>query len=109
MQEFPPPPFHQHHNHHHPVLESPLEPANRSLRLLGACENAYFSTSFKLVGSMAFPNRKETTNMAQAFPDIGYHISGKESIRGEKVGISYLGACEVAQSLQARLAGSHGF
>ena len=35
--------------------------------------------------------------------------SEKELIRGEKVGIFDLGACEVARSLQARLAGLHGF
>ena len=29
--------------------------------------------------------------------------------KGGKVGIFDLGACEVARSLQARLAGSHGF
>ena len=37
-----------------------------------------------------------------------YHISGKELIK-ENVGVSYLGACDVARSLQARLTGSHGF
>ena len=47
--------------------------------------------------------------MVGAFPKIGFHISEKESIRGKKVGIFDLGACEVARSLQARLAGSHGF
>ena len=36
-----------------PVLESPQEPASWFLRLLGACKNAYFVTSFKLVGLMA--------------------------------------------------------
>ena len=38
-----------------------------------------------------------------------FDISEKELIKGGKVGIFYLGACEVARSLQARLAGSHGF
>ena len=42
-------------------------------------------------------------------PNIGYHTSQKELIRGENVSVFYLGACEVAGSLQARLAGSHGF
>ena len=54
------------------------------------------------------PFRIKTTKMAGAVPSIGYHFSEKESIK-EKVGIFYLGACEVARSLQARLAGSHGF
>ena len=39
-----------------PVLEFPPEPASRVLRLLGACENAYFAISFKLVGLMAIPS-----------------------------------------------------
>ena len=45
-----------------------------------------------------------------------YLKGGRNSCQGgfgalirEKVGISYLGACEVAQSLQARLVGLHGF
>ena len=42
--------------------------------------------------------------MVGAFPKIGFHISEKESIRGEKVGIFDLGACKVARSLQPRLA-----
>ena len=42
-----------------------------------------------------------------AFPNIGYHISEKELIRG-KMGIFHLGACEVARSLQARLVGLDG-
>ena len=46
--------------------------------------------------------------MAGAVPTIGYHFSEKELIK-EKVGIFYPGACEVARSLQARLAGSHRF
>ena len=47
--------------------------------------------------------------MAGAFPNIGYHISEIELIRGKTVGIFDFGACEVAWSLQARLAGLHGF
>ena len=45
--------------------------------------------------------------MVCAFLNIGHHISGKEFIRGEKVGNSYL-ACEVAGSLQPWVAGSYG-
>ena len=45
----------------------------------------------------------KTTNKASAFPNIGNHISEKELIRGEKVGIFYLGACEGTRSLQARI------
>ena len=79
-----------------PVLESPPEPASQNLRLLGACENAYFATSFKLGHSWfdGVPFRINTTNMAGALPILGVYN---------------LGACEVAGSLQARLAGSHGF
>ena len=47
--------------------------------------------------------------MAGALPNIGFHISGKELIKGENVGLFDLGACEVARSLQAKLVGSHGF
>ena len=47
--------------------------------------------------------------MAGALPNIGYHISEKELIRGKNVGVFDLGACKVARSLQARLAGLHGF
>ena len=36
----------------------PPKPASRFLRFLGACENAYFSTSFELVGLMAFSSEK---------------------------------------------------
>ena len=39
-----------------PVLESPTEPASRFSSLLGACKNAYFATSFELVGLMVFPS-----------------------------------------------------
>ena len=46
--------------------------------------------------------------MVVIFPNIGYHISEKELIR-EKMGILDLGACEVARSMQARLAASPGF
>ena len=42
--------------------------------------------------------------MVVAFPNIGYHISEKESLRG-KMGIFDLGACQVARSLLVRLAG----
>ena len=42
-------------------------------------------------------------------PNIGYHTSQKELRRGENVSVFYHGACDVAGSLQARLAGSHGF
>ena len=45
--------------------------------------------------------------MVVAFPNIGYHISEKELIKGKR-GIFDLGACEVTQSLQARLAGLDG-
>ena len=45
--------------------------------------------------------------MVVAFPNIGYHISEKESLRG-KMDIFYLGACQVARSLLARLAGLDG-
>ena len=41
--------------------------------------------------------------MVVAFPNIGYHIFEKNLIR-EKMGIFDLGACEIARSLQARLA-----
>ena len=54
------------------------------------------------------PFRIKTTKIAGAIPTTGYHYSEKE-LKKEKVGIFYLGACEVARSLQARLAGSHGF
>ena len=47
--------------------------------------------------------------MAAALPNIGFHTSEKELIRGKNVGVFDLGACEVARSLQARLVGSHGF
>ena len=47
--------------------------------------------------------------MAGALPNIGYHISEKELIRVKNVVVFDLGACEVARSLQASLAGSHGF
>ena len=53
---------------HSPVLKSPPEPASRNLRLLGACENAYFATSFKLVGLMAFPS--ELTQLREAFKNV---------------------------------------
>ena len=43
--------------------------------------------------------------MAGALTNIGYHISEKEFMREKNVGIIDLGACEVAQSLQAKLAG----
>ena len=45
--------------------------------------------------------------MIVAFPNIGYHISEKKIIR-EKMGIFDLGACQVAQILQARHAGLDG-
>ena len=89
-----------------PVLESPPEPASRFSSLLGACKNAYFATSFEVVGLMAFSSEKNTTFMVGAFPNI---ISLKKNQKGRKAGIFDLGACEVARSLQARLAGSHGF
>ena len=54
------------------------------------------------------PFRIKTAKMAGAVPTIGHHFSEKELLK-EKVGIFYPGACEVAQSLQARLAGSHRF
>lgn len=37
------------------VLQSLPEPASQFIRLLGACESAYFETSFKEIGLMAFP------------------------------------------------------
>ena len=46
--------------------------------------------------------------MASAFPNIGLHISERELIRGKNVGIFDLGACQVAQILQARHAGLDG-
>ena len=85
----------------HLVLQSPLEPASRFLRLPGAYKNAYFATGFK---SLNLSFRIKTINMVFAFLNVGYCISEKESIREKN-----LGACEVARSLQARLAGSHGF
>ena len=39
--------------------------------------------------------------MSGALLNIGFHISEKELIRGKKCGCFYLGACEVAKSLQA--------
>ena len=47
--------------------------------------------------------------MVGAPPNIGYHTSQKEFIRGENLSVFFLEACEVAESPQARLAGSHGF
>ena len=44
------------------------------------------------------------TNIADAFPNIWYHISEKEFLREKNMGIFDLGACQVARSLQARLA-----
>ena len=46
--------------------------------------------------------------MARVFPNICYYISEKE-LKREKIGYFCLGAREVARSLQARLAGLHGF
>ena len=47
--------------------------------------------------------------MARALPNIGYHISDKKCNREKNVGVFDLGACEVARSMQARLAASPGF
>ena len=91
-----------------PVLESPPEPASRNLRLLVACENVYFVTSFKLVGLLAFPSELRQRTWQVPFPILDIIISERELIQGKNLGVIYLGACEVAGSLQARLAGSHG-
>ena len=45
--------------------------------------------------------------MAGALPNIRYHIISHH--KGKNVGVFDFGAREVARSLQARLAGSHGF
>ena len=82
-------------------------PRRLPAEISGWSEPAYFLTSFKLVGLMAFDGWQLTWQVL--FP-IGFHISEKELIRGGvNVGVFYLGACEVAGSLQASLAGSHGF
>ena len=87
----------------HPVLESPPEPDSRNLRLLGAC--VYFMFFFKLVGLIAFPSELRQLTWRVIYPIF----PEKELIRGKNAGVFDLGACEVARSLQARLAGSHGF
>ena len=47
--------------------------------------------------------------MAGALTNIGYHVSEKKLSWGKDVDVFDLGACKIARSLQARLAGSHGF
>ena len=64
----------------HLVLQSPLEPASRFLRLPGAYKNAYFATGFK---SLNLSFRIKTINRVVAFPNIGYRISEKELKRAK--------------------------
>ena len=92
------------------VVESPPEPASWFPRLHRICEK---KTS--ILRQILNQDKTswiscwiKTSNMASAFPNIWYYISEKELMR-EKVGIFYFGAWEVAWSLQARLAGLHGF
>ena len=94
-----------------PVLESPPDPAGRNLRLPGASLHAcIFCDKFEIVGLMVFPSelRQPTWRLLFTIFDV-IHMSEEELRREKNVGAFDLEACEVAQSLQARLAGSHGF
>ena len=66
-----------------------------------------FCNKFRIHWFDGLPFRISTTYILGSFTNIGYL---RERLnKGGKVGIFDLGACEVAQSLQARLAGSHRF
>ena len=80
-----------------PVLQSPPEPASRFLRLLGACENAYFARKKKLISwfdGLSF--RIKTTYIVGAVPTIGYHFSEKEIIKEKMPKIDSLDALDDA-------------
>ena len=76
----------------------------QSLRKCVICDK------FEIVGLMVFPSELRQPTWRLLFPTFDViHISEKELRREKNVGAFDLGACEVARSLQARLAGSHGF
>ena len=106
-----------------PILKEAVEnySAPPSSRIpSGACQPKFkvarnlrkrvFCNRFKLVSLMAFPSELRQTTWRVLFSILNIiHISEKELIREKDVGAFDLGACEAARSLQARLAGSHGF
>ena len=69
-----------------PVLESAPKPASRFSSLLGACkvQRRVFCNKFWISWFDGLPFRINTTYMVGAFPNIQYHISEKEVIRGKK-------------------------
>ena len=76
------------------------QPKFKVARSLRKC---VFCDKFEIVGLLVFPSELRQPTWQLLFPIF-------DVIRWEKnVGAFDLGACEVARSLQARLAGSHGF
>ena len=57
---------------------------------LGACENVYFATSFKLVGLMAFPSELRQRTWRVLFPILDIIVSERELIQGKNFGVIYL-------------------
>ena len=70
-------------------------------------QNRVFRNKFQIHWFDGLPFKMSTTYILGSFTNIGY--LWERINKGGKVGIFDPGACEVARSLQARLAGSHGF
>ena len=83
------------------------QPKFKVARSLRKC---VFCDKFEIVGLIFFPSELRQPTWRLLFPIFDViHISEKELRMEKNVGAFNLGACEVARSLQARLAGSHGF
>ena len=85
----------------HPVLESPPEPASRFFKVAWSLPKHLFCAKFEIQSWFdGLPFRMNVTNMADAFPNIWYHISEKEFMREKNMGIlilepaRLLGACK---------------
>ena len=89
---------------HKPGPRIPPGACQLIFKVARSLQKRVFCDNFKIGWFDGLTFRIKTTNKAGGFPNFE-----KELIRGKKVGIFYLGACDVTRSLQARLAGSHGF
>ena len=93
-----------------PGSRIPSGACKQKFKVARSVRKCVFCNKFEIVGLMVFPSelRQPTWRLLFTIFDV-IHMSEEELRREKNVGAFDLGACEVARSLQARLAGSHGF